>query len=298
MSPVANDLPSPAPPAGPMPEWFDAQYDNRARIPEHPRILREWAERSAEARATLPCALDLAYGSDPSERLDVFGPRAHGAPVLVYVHGGYWRALDKRDQSFVAAPFVEAGSMVVLPNYALCPAVRIDDIALQLVQALAWVWRNAAAHGGDPLRIVVAGHSAGGHLAAMLLACDWHAVAPDLPGDLVKSALALSGVFELEPLRHAPFLAGDLNLDAAAALRLSPAAMTAPARGRLIALVGGDESEEFLRQNALIGQAWGPQVVTVCEAVPGRNHMDVLFALAEPAAPTHRRALQLLGLSP
>ncbi len=176
--------------------------------------------------------------------------------MLVYIHGGYWRALDKRDQSFVAPPFVAAGAMVVLPNYALCPAVTIEHIVLQLVQSLAWVWRHAAEHGGDPARIVVAGHSAGGHLAAMMLACDWRAVAPDLPADLVKGALAVSGVFELEPLRHAPFLAPDLNLDAATARKLSPAAMPAP-RGRLVAVVGGDESEEFLRQNALIAEAWG-----------------------------------------
>ncbi|MEO8526285.1 MAG: alpha/beta hydrolase [Caldimonas sp.] len=299
MSGVPDRLDSSASKAEPSPEWFDAQYNNRARIPEHLEILRQWSGRSAEARATLPCELDLAYGSDPSERLDVFTPRAQGAPVLVYVHGGYWRALDKRDQSFIATPFIDAGAMVVLPNYALCPAVRIEHIALQLTRALSWIWRNAAAHGGDPTRIVVAGHSAGGHLAAMLLACDWHAVAPGLPGDLVKSALAVSGVFELEPLRHAPFLAPDLHLDAAAALRLSPAAMAAPALGRrLIAVVGGDESEEFLRQNECIAKAWGPDVVTVCEQVPGRNHMNVLFALAEPAARTHRLALQLLGLEP
>ena len=277
------------------PAWFDAQYDNRARIAAHPALLREWSERSQQARASVPCALDLAYGSDPSERLDVFGPEHRGAPILVYLHGGYWRALDKRDQSFVAPPFVAAGAMVVLPNYALCPAVDIGHIVLQLVQALAWVWRHAEAYGGDPARIVVAGHSAGGHLAAMLLACDWRAVSAELPADLVKSALAISGVFDLEPLRHAPFLASDLKLDAASALRLSPAAMAAP-RGRLIAVVGGDESEEFKRQNALIARRWGRRAVPVCEAVPGRHHMNVLHELAEPSSRTHRLALDLLGL--
>ena len=277
------------------PAWFDAQYDNRARIAEHPALLRQWSERSQQARASVPCALDLAYGSDPSERLDVFGPERRGAPILVYLHGGYWRALDKRDQSFVAPPFVAAGAMVVLPNYALCPAVDIGHIVLQLVQALAWVWRHAEAYGGDPARIVVAGHSAGGHLAAMLLACDWRAVSAELPADLVKSALAISGVFDLEPLRHAPFLASDLKLDATSALRLSPAAMAAP-RGRLVAVVGGDESEEFKRQNALIARRWGRRAVPVCEAVPGRHHMNVLHELAEPSSRTHRLALDLLGL--
>jgi len=282
--------------ARPMPaEWFDAQYNNRGRIPEHPAILREWDERSHHARASLACVLDLAYGSDTSERLDVFTPKAAGAPVLVYIHGGYWRALDKRDQSFVAPPFVAAGAMVVTPNYALCPGVTIEHIVLQIVRSLAWVWRHAGEHGGDPSRIVVAGHSAGGHLAAMMLACDWRAVAPDLPADLVKGAVAVSGLFDLEPLRHAPFLSADIGLDAARARKLSPAAMPAP-QGRLIAVVGGDESEEFLRQNALIAEAWGAGVVSVCEQVSGRHHMNVLHEFADPASRTHRLTLRLLGL--
>jgi arylformamidase len=129
-----------------------------------------------------------------------------------------------------------------------------------------------------------------------MLACDWCAVAPDLPADLVKSALAVSGVFELEPLRHAPFLAPDLRLDDATARKLSPAAMPAP-HGRLVAIVGGDESEEFLRQNALIAEAWGARAVTVCEQVPGRHHMNVLHELADPGSRTHRLALRLLGLA-
>ncbi|MBT2320872.1 alpha/beta hydrolase [Variovorax paradoxus] len=282
-----------APPSSPA--WHDAQYNNRARIPAHPAILAHWSDASARAYERSGWACDLAYGEDASERLDVLPATRPGAPVLVYIHGGYWRALDKRDQSFVAPPFVDAGAMVVLANYALCPAVDIEHIVLQLVKALAWVWRNAAAHGGNAERIVVAGHSAGGHLATMLLACDWQSVAPELPADLVKSALSISGLYELEPLRHAPFLADDIRLSAASALRLSPAAMPPP-RGSLVAVVGGDESEEFLRQADLIAQAWGPKVVIAAERVPQRNHMDVLNELADPRSRTHRLGLQLLGL--
>lgn len=280
----------------PPPAWYDAQYNNRARIPEHPAILQHWADTSARAYAREGWLLDLAYGNDASERVDVLPAARPGAPVLVYIHGGYWRALDKRDQSFVARPFSDAGAAVVLANYALCPAVTIEHIVLQLVQALVWVHRNARTHGGDPARIVVAGHSAGGHLATMLLACDWKAVAPDLPADLVKSALSISGLYELEPLRHAPFLAPDLGLTAASALRLSPAAMPAPAQGTLATVVGGDESEEFIRQAGLIAQAWGPRAVRASALVPGRNHMDVLHELTEPGSRTHRLALELLGL--
>jgi arylformamidase len=275
------------------PDWYDAQYNSRGRIPEHPAILQHWAEASAAARSQRRCLLDIAYGDGERERLDVFPAARPGSPVLVYIHGGYWRALDKGAQSFVAPPFVDAGAMVVLPGYALCPQVTIEHIVLQLTRALAWVWRHAAEHGGDPRRIVVAGHSAGGHLAAMMLRCEWQRVAPDLPADLVRHALAISGVFDLEPLRHAPFLAPDLRLSAADARRLSPANMPAPA-GELIAVAGGDESEEFQRQNALIARAWGPRAVPVCELIPGRHHMNVLHDLADPATRLHALARGVL----
>ena len=279
----------------PSPAWFDEQYNNRARIPEHPAILRHWYDESARARERHPEMVERAYGADSTERLDVFPARHAGAPVLVHIHGGYWRALGKRDQSFIAPPFVAAGAMVVLPGYALCPAVSIEHIVLQMVRALAWVHRHAAEHGGDPKRIVVAGHSAGGHLAAMLLACDWRAVAPDLPPALVKAALSISGLYELEPLRHAPFLAPDLRLTKSSARRLSPALFSAP-RGTLVSVVGADESEEFLRQADLITQVWGPHTVIGSERIEQRNHMDVLHELADPRSRTHRWALRLLGL--
>jgi arylformamidase len=279
----------------PPPAWFDEQYNNRARIPEHPAILAHWYDESVRARTESPRMVEAAYGDDPTERLDVFPAQQPGSPVLVYIHGGYWRALGKRDQSFIAPPFVAAGAMVVLPGYALCPAVSVEHIVLQLVRALAWVHRHAAEHGGDSRRIVVAGHSAGGQLAAMMLACDWRAVAAELPVDLVKAALPISGLFELEPLRHAPFLAPDLKLTAASARRLSPAGMPAPG-GRMVTVVGGDESEEFLRQSALIAQKW-PRTVIGAEIVPQRNHMSVLQELADPSSRTYARALQLLGLA-
>lgn len=279
----------------PDPTWLDAQYNNRARVPEAPQILERWANASALARTQSDCVLDIAYGGGPGETLDVFRTPVPDAPVFVFIHGGYWRALDKRDHSFVAPALVEAGAMVVVPNYALCPAVTIDRITLQMVQALAWVWRHAREHGGDPRRIVVGGHSAGGHLAAMLLNCRWPQVAPDLPADLLRSAVSISGLFELEPIRHTTFLAPDLRLTEASARKLSPALLPAPA-GRLAAVVGGDESEEFLRQNRLIRDAWGDRAVPVCESIPGTNHFTVLHDLADAGTRLHAIALMALGL--
>ncbi|WP_280151056.1 alpha/beta hydrolase [Piscinibacter sp. XHJ-5] len=276
--------------------WLDLQYNNRARIPEHPQIFERWARASALAREGLSHRFDVRYGDGPNETLDIYPTHTHRAPVLVYIHGGYWRSLDKRDQSFLAPSFVQAGAMVVMPNYALCPAVRIEDITLQLVRALAWTWRHAPLYGGDASRIVVAGHSAGGHLAAMLLSCDWQAVDAELPPTLVRRALAVSGLFDLEPIRHAPFLQADLRLTEESAQRLSPAGFPAPA-GALYAAVGAEESDEFLRQNQMIRDAWGSKAVPVCETVPGTHHLSVLHELADPGARLHALALDLLGVA-
>ena len=279
------------------PAWLGVQYNNRARIPEHAQIFERWARASAHAREQATCRIDVAYGDGPNETLDVF-PSAHAnAQVLVFIHGGWWRSLDKRDHSFIAPAFTQAGALVVVPNYALCPSVTIETIALQMTHALAWVFRHAAQHGGDPKRIVVAGHSAGGHLAAMLLSCEWRHVGQDLPALLVSSALSISGVFDLEPLRQTPFLQPDLRLTPASVQRLSPAHFSPPA-GELYATVGANESEEFLRQNRLIREAWGPRAVPICETVPGTHHLDVLHELADPQARLHGLALRLLGLAP
>jgi arylformamidase len=278
------------------PAWLDAQYNNRARIPEHASIFARWGRGSEVARDRSACHLNIAYGGSKAETLDVFPAAQPGAPVLVFIHGGWWRSLDKHDHSFVAPAFTHAGAMVVVPNYGLCPAVTIETIALQMTRAIAWVHANAALHGGDPRRIVVAGHSAGGHLAAMLLCCDGSKVAPGLPVRLVQAALSVSGVFDLEPLRHTPFLQADLRLAAASVRRLSPVRFPAP-KATLYATVGALESEEFLRQNDSIRTAWGERAVPVCETVAGTNHLTVLHDLIDPSARLHRHALHLLGLA-
>ncbi len=281
--------------------WFDAQYNNRARVTDSAKVLSHWAQASALVRERARCQLDLRYGSEAQQTLDVFEADklfpTGSAPVLVVIHGGYWRSLDKSDYSFLAGSFVDEGALVVVPNYSLCPGVRIERIALELTEALAWVWRNAAGLGADPNRIHLLGHSAGGHLAAMLSCCDWKRVAPDLPRRLVKGAISVSGVHDLAPLRRTSFLADDLRLDAASVRRLSPANFPAPTSPqRVFSFVGADESEEFRRQAWLIRKAWGARAVPVCEELPGCNHFTVMHDMADPEGRSHRLARQLLGL--
>lgn len=276
-------------------DWADAQYNNRALIPDHAEIFGRWRAASALARAESAPMLDLRYGDGEGETLDVFPAAAPKAPVFVFIHGGYWRSLDKADHAFVAPSLVAGGAVVVLPNYALAPAVTVEHITLQLARAVAWVWRHAAELGGDPRRIVVAGHSAGGHAAAMLLSCRWPQLEEDLPPQLLGKALAISGLYDLEPLRHTRFLQPDLQLTPASVRRLSPAFFPRP-RGALYAVAGADESAEFLRQNQLIRDVWGPTSVPVCETVPRANHLTVLHDLADPAGRLHALALRLLGL--
>lgn len=279
-------------------EWHDRMYNNRANVPEAPQHLARWAAASEAARRDLPAQLDLRYGDSDGETLDVF-PAAgakKNAPVLVFIHGGYWRALDKKDVSFIAAPFVRAGACVVIPNYALAPAVDIPHITLQMVRACAWTWRHAARLGGDASRITVAGHSAGGQLAAMMLACLWKEFAADLPLQVVRNALAISALHDLDPIMHTPFLQGDLRLTPKQVRMASPARLSAPAAGELYSVVGGDETAEYIRQNRLIHAVWGPGRVPVCEPVLGRNHFTVLDALVTPGERLHRLALRLLGV--
>jgi arylformamidase len=277
------------------PAFLSREYNNRELFPDHPRHFARWQEGSARARGTMTCYLDRAYGASPGETLDIFPARKGDGSALVFIHGGYWRSLDKKDFSYLAPAWVDAGVSLVVVNYGLAPSVTMERIVQQMLAASAWVYRHAEEYGMDEERLFVSGHSAGGHLAAMMLAALWPVYDRSLPKDLYKGAIAVSGVYDLRPLVQVDWLQGDLRLDEATALRLSPAFLPPATRAPLTLAVGGLESSEFKRQNALLAQRWKP-VLARDVPMPGRDHFTVIDGLADRANPLFAATRRMMGL--
>ncbi|HYM48798.1 MAG TPA: alpha/beta hydrolase [Burkholderiaceae bacterium] len=274
-------------------EFLEREYNARAAIRDHPQVDARWAEQGAAARRLRACEADLQYGSLDAERLDLFHAHQSDAPLLVFIHGGYWRSRDKSEFAWIAPPFLQHGVAVALPNYGLSPQTPIEDIVRQQLKALGWLYRNAERLRFDANRIVVAGHSAGGHLTAMMMAALWPQFDAKLPRDLVKAGLAISGLFDLQPLVDAPFLQADLRLDSKRARALSPILMPCASDAPLITAVGALESSEFKRQSTEFGAHWPANLVRHLE-LPHANHLTVCDELANPASPLFDAALELI----
>jgi arylformamidase len=255
-------------------------YNNRELVPEHPQFMARWSESSARARARMICYLDRAYGEQPGETVDLFPARKGDGSCLMFIHGGYWRALDKKDFSFLAPALVDAGVSLAVVNYDLCPRVSMEEIVRQMLRASRWLWLNAEEYGMDQDRLYVGGHSAGGHLSAMLMCAVWPAFDRALPKDLWKGGLAISGVYDLRPLLEVEWLNSDLKLDPDSALKLSPAFLPPATRAPVMTCVGGDESSEFRRQNTLLGSRWRGAFAGDI-AAPGQHHFSVVDGLAD-----------------
>lgn len=273
--------------------YYSSQLDARAAIPDHPYIFTRWVRASEQVRRGSAALLDLAYGEADGERLDFFPARQGGGPLLVFIHGGWWRSLDKSDFSFIAPGWLRAGFNLALTNYTLAPEASIEDMVAQQQRALAWLYRRAEQYDFDAGRICIAGHSAGAHLAAMMLATDWRTVGPGLPPDLLKAGVLLSGLYDLQPVLHAPFVNDDLRLTPERAEALSPALLPGPATP-FVTAVGGLESEEFKRQTALLGSRWsaGHQADL---PLPAANHLTICDAFATPGEALHQAGVDFLA---
>ncbi|MFZ1907497.1 MAG: alpha/beta hydrolase [Burkholderiales bacterium] len=276
-------------------DFLSREYNNRALVPDHPQYFARWAEGSARARATMTCYLDRNYGAAPGEKLDIFPARKGDGSVLMFIHGGYWRSLDKRDFAYLAPAWVDAGVSLAVVNYDLCPQVTVEEIVRQMLRASAWLYRHAEEYGMDEDRLFVSGHSAGAHLTAMMMAALWPVYDAQLPKDLFKGGLAVSGIYDLRPLAQVDFVNADVRLDEASALRVSPAFLPPATRAPVYTCVGGAESSEFKRQNTLLAQRWR-SAVSGDIAMPGHNHFSVIDELANPASALFAGAKRMMKL--
>jgi arylformamidase len=275
-----------------MPIDYETEYNNRARVPEHPEIFARWAREGedyrAEAMKERRAELGLSYGSSLRQFIDLFSPPGTTtAPLALFIHGGYWRSLDPSLFSHMARGLNAHGVAVAVAGYDLCPEVTIAEIIEQIRHACLFLWLRTGQ------RMMIYGHSAGGHLAGAMVATDWRALYPKAPADLVPAAYSISGLFDLTPLLHVA-MAQDLRLDEAEARRVSPLFWPPPQGRAFDAVVGGLESSEFLRQSRIVAETWGKAgAQTRYEAIAGANHFTVLDPLGDPQSPMVARLAEL-----
>lgn len=274
-------------------DYWEARYNNRQAVPDHAEYFARWAEESARVRGALRCDLDVAFGPHAMERMDIFRPRGASRALLLFIHGGYWRSLDKKDHSFVASELVKEGIAVAVANYALCPHVTVAEIVRQMLRACAWAYRNAENLAVPRARLYVSGHSAGGHLTAMMLAASWPSFARDLPQDLLRGGLAISGLYDLREIVNVPSINTDVRLTRAEARKVSPMFYPPATGAPLYTAVGGKELPPFIEQNAAFGEKWR-SVLAADLACPEDHHFSILERLCEPSSALLEGVLRMI----
>lgn len=264
-------------------EAIDNEYNIELAVGDMRPYVDWFVNGSARARAELDCELDIRFGPTRDETLDVFPAPRPGAPVLLFIHGGYWRALSSKEFSLVARGPVAHGATVVVMNYALCPKVSLAEITRQSRAAVAWIVANIARYNGDPARLFAAGHSAGGHQVGMLVATDWVGEY-DLPADVLKGGIPISALFDLRPFRYS-WLQPKILLTHELIEQQSPLFHIPAVAPPLLITLGGDESAEFHRQSEDYLAAWRARgLVASSFAQPGRNHLTAIAGFEDPAS--------------
>ena len=288
---------------------LDAQYNNRARVPEHADIHAGYQAQADAVLADFDTRLDVSYGPSAEETLDIYLPKpappasakegapTGGMPINVFLHGGYWFSRHKNDYRFLARGMIPSGAALIVVNYALVPSVDLDEVVRQCRAAIAWTYRNAVDFGGDPNRLFVSGHSAGGHLTAMMMTTVWPALGDDLPGNIIKGGCALSGIFDLTPIPLS-YMQETLQFTPDQVARNSPVTLSPSTKAPLIVGVGGDESEEFIRQSQVFAEHWGAPGAIECwmMTLEGINHFTILGEFADPKNVLTQAVLQQMGL--
>ena len=276
---------------------LDREYSARDTVsePEFEAIIAQYASESARMRETMDCRLDVPFGPSPDELVDIF-PAGAGAPVFVWVHGGYWRMLSHKESSFMAETFVGRGAAVVAVNYSLAPAASLSTIVDQCRRSIAWLYRNAGDHGIDRDRIFIGGSSAGGHLVGTLIASGWHDDA-GVPTDVIKGCCALSGIYDLEPIRYT-LPNSWLDLDEDEAYRNSPIHFVPERDGcPLIVSYGGNETSEFKRQTDAFAAAWRARGFSADHVdMSETNHFDIVLDYLNPEGALTKAVFKQMGI--
>jgi arylformamidase len=273
---------------------MEYQYNPRVSVPEYPELAKVRAARARKVRESAKSWLNVAYGSSPRETLDIYAADKPGGPVLVYIHGGYWRSGSKEDNCNFVPTFTKRGATVVLVEYDLCPSVTVSDIVRQTRASIAWIYKNIMRYGGDPGKLFISGHSAGGHLTAMALAHDWEK--EGLPGDLIKGAVATSGVYDLDMVMKIS-VQEQACLTPALAKENSPFLHPPVVRCPLVVTVGGAEpkgwqqmSEDYFHFCTQSGMSVEYLVV------PGANHYTMSEKLLDETNPLTQAMIKQMGI--
>ena len=277
-------------------DQLDWQYNNRERVDGHAEIMASYARRGDAFIEKAPHAFDLPFGDSAAEVLDVYPAHESDelAPVVIFLHGGYWFSRHKDDFRFIPAGFAPAGAMVVVVNYALIPEVDMAELVRQCRAAVAWTYNNAEQHGGDPQKLYIAGHSAGGHVTAMMYATDWDQWG--VPKSAIKGGMAISGLYDLEPIRL-NYMNPTLGFTEQTVAEYSPIHLSPTLTAPLVFAVGGAETPEFLRHNKLLLGPWGDKGLHCKEVVvPGLNHFTVLENFSTEGMPLNTRMRHMMGL--
>lgn len=274
---------------------LDDNYNQLSLVPDNSPYKDRKIRESEKARAELTCILDVAYGPTKKEKLDIFPAAKKGAPIQIFIHGGAWKGGNKSEVSYPAPVFHAVGANYVALNFASVPEVMIEEQVRQARAGIAWVYRNAESFGGDRDRLYVCGHSSGGHVTGMMVVTDWEGVY-GLPADIIKGAAPVSGMFDLEPVRHS-WRNTYLHLDEQRARALSAIHQIPKVKIPLVIGVGTGELQEFQRQSHAFAAAWRAAGQS-CDfvVVPGRNHFEMGADFGDRESPVTRAIIRQMGL--
>jgi arylformamidase len=277
-------------------ESLDVEYNNRGRFPDTADCKAAQIVGSDEAKAEYECRLDVRFGDGDTDLLDIYIAEGDGPhPIHVFFHGGYWKSNTKNDFGFVAKPFVPYGVTTIVVEYPLIPSVRMGTLIERCCASMEWAWRNAESFGGDKNNITVSGHSAGGHITAMMMQTDWPSYGDGLPKDLVKGGCSISGVSDLDPVRLS-FQNDELQFSPKEAAEFSTLFMDPKHAGPLLAVAGGIEGPEFIRQTTELADAWAAKGMDVKGWImEGKHHFTTINQYLDPESELSRAVRGLTG---